>query len=60
MKARQGKAGKGKTLRLFYPELFLRNKICSKITPKSEKYTKYTRVRKSTNPYLQKDHICLN
>ena len=60
MKARQWKASKGATLRLFYTERFLRSNICWKITTKTEEYTKYTRLRKSTNPYLQKNHVCLN
>ena len=60
MKARQRKAKKGTTLRPFYAEWFLKSNICYKITTETEQYTKYTRLRKSTNPYLEKDHVRLN
>ena len=60
MKARQKKARKGTTHRPFQTECFLTSNICQKITIETEQYTKYTRLRKSTNPYLQKDHVRLN
>ena len=60
MKARQRKVRKGTTLRIFYDECFLRSNICQKITTETEQYIKYTRFRKSTNLYVQKDHIRLN
>ena len=59
MKARQRKAKKGTTLRLFYAEYFLTSNICSKITTETQHYTMHTRLRKSTNPYLHKDHVRL-
>ena len=60
LKARQRKARTGTTLRIFYAECFLTSNICQKIPTGTEQYTKYTRLRKSTNPYLQKDHVRLN
>ena len=60
MKAKQRKARKGTTLRPFYPECFLTSNNCYKITTETEQYPNYTRLRKSTNPYLQKDHVGLN
>ena len=54
------KARKGTTLRLFYAECFLTSNIFWKITIETKQYTKYTRLRKSTNPHLQKDYVHLN
>ena len=51
IKARQRKARKGQLLDFFYGEYFL--------TSETQQYTMYTRLKKSTNPYLQKDHVRL-
>ena len=58
MKARQREART--ILSLFYAECFLTSNICRKTTTETEQYTKYTRLRKGTNPYLQKYHVLLN
>ena len=59
MRARQRKAGKGTTLRLFCAECFLASSICCGVAMGAGWCAGCTGFGGSTGPYLRGDHVCL-